>query len=271
MAQLIPDAAGAIIVTTPQSVALIDVRKCITFCRQLRLPVLGVVENMSGFVCPHCGKHTEIFSSGGGKTMADDMDVPFLGLVPIEPAVVSAGDAGQPFILKHPESETGKLFANLVAPLLVLKKREIESELSAFGNCDTCGGGDRTKTIAVPVDNGVVSGHFGHAKKFLFFEVDGSDNRIASSVEKTPPPHEEGVIPEWLRKEGADLLITGGLGAKARELFGKFGIEVVTGAPPEDPAGVVGLYLEGSLRTDANACGHPEGGGCGSGGGCGGH
>ncbi|MBN2184912.1 MAG: P-loop NTPase [Candidatus Krumholzibacteriota bacterium] len=269
--QLIPDAAGAIIVTTPQSVALIDVRKCITFCRQLNLPVLGVIENMSGFVCPHCGKHTEIFSSGGGKLMAEDLDVPFLGLVPIEPRVAQAGDSGQPFVLNHPGTETGKLFANLLAPLLALKKRELETELSAFGNCDTCGKGKETMKIAVPVDSGVVSAHFGHAQKFLFFDIDRSNNSIASPVEKTPPPHEEGVIPEWLRKEGADILITGGLGAKAKQLFGQFGIEVVTGAPPEEPARVVGFYLDGSLKTDSNACGHPDGGGCGSAGGCGGH
>jgi len=95
--QLIDRAEGAVIVTTPQEVALIDVRKSITFCRQLNMPVLGVVENMSGFVCPHCGKESPIFKNGGGKAMADDMGVPFLGSIPIEPGIVQNGDAGTPF------------------------------------------------------------------------------------------------------------------------------------------------------------------------------
>ncbi|MBN2070456.1 MAG: P-loop NTPase [Candidatus Krumholzibacteriota bacterium] len=271
VAQLIPDADGAVIVTTPQSVALIDVRKCVTFCRQLNLPVLGVVENMSGFVCPHCGEHTDIFTSGGGKEMAEDMGIPFLGSVPVDPEVTLAGDSGQPFILSHPETETGKLFSALITPLLLLKKRVMTGKPSTCGSCTSCDDGKGRMKIAVPVDNGAVSAHFGHAQKFMFYEIDCSDNSIVSALEKVPPPHEEGVIPKWLKGEEANLLITGGLGAKARQLFDQYGIDVVTGAPQEEPARVVGLYLNGDLSTSANACGHEDGGGCGSGGGCGGH
>jgi len=95
--QLIENPDGAVIVTTPQDVALIDVRKSITFCRQLNMPVLGVVENMSGFACPHCGTVSQIFKNGGGKAMALDMGVPFLGSIPIEQKIVENGDAGTPF------------------------------------------------------------------------------------------------------------------------------------------------------------------------------
>jgi len=94
--QLMPDADGAVVVTTPQEVALTAVRKSITFCNKLSIPVLGVVENMSGFVCPHCGTLTEIFGSGGGEEMAQRMGVPFLGRIPIDPSVREAGDAGKP-------------------------------------------------------------------------------------------------------------------------------------------------------------------------------
>ncbi len=120
VAQLIPDADGAVIVTTPQNVALSDVRKCITFCRQLELPVIGVIENMSGFVCPHCGKKTEIFTSGGGESMAESMGVPFLGRVPLDPEVVSAGDSGEPFVVSRASTETGRIFSALAAPILNL-------------------------------------------------------------------------------------------------------------------------------------------------------
>ena len=95
--QLVKDPHGAVIVTTPQDVAIIDVRKSISFCRQLNIPILGVVENMSGFTCPHCGKESQIFKSEGGRKMAEEMGVPFLGSIPIEPAIVSRGDGGVPF------------------------------------------------------------------------------------------------------------------------------------------------------------------------------
>ena len=280
VAQLVPDADGAVIVTTPQSVALIDVRKCVTFCKQLNLPVIGVVENMSGFVCPHCGERTEIFKSGGGGEMAADMNIPFLGAIPFDPGVVDAADMGEPYIVKHPESEVGKIFAALAAPLLSLKKREIVAATSNGGSRTSYSDGSGTMKIALPVDGGRVSGHFGHAEKFAFFEVDCSSNAIAGSSEAVPPPHEEGAIPEWLRDQGINLVIAGGLGVKAKQLFKGMGIDVVAGAPQDEPASVVRSHLDGTLQSGDNACGHGvgdraddgSGGGCGGGGqgGCGG-
>ncbi len=121
VAQLLEDADGAIIVTTPQDVALIDVRKAISFCKHIKLPVLGVVENMSGFVCPHCGKTIDIFKTGGGETMAREMDVPFLGRIPLEPSIVDAGDNGKPYYESFRESETSKAFNKIIEPLFNLK------------------------------------------------------------------------------------------------------------------------------------------------------
>lgn len=118
--QLLDGAEGAIIVTTPQDVALTDVRKSVTFCRQMNLPVLGVVENMSGFVCPHCGESVDIFKSGGGSRMADEMNVPFLGRIPLDPAMVSAGDAGAPFVEHQAASPTAKAFGEIVATVTEL-------------------------------------------------------------------------------------------------------------------------------------------------------
>jgi len=116
--QLIDDADGAVIVATPQEVALSAVRKSVTFCRQLRLPVLGIVENMSGFVCPHCGRSTEIFKTGGGERLARECGVPFLGRIPIDPAVGEACDGGTPFVGRSRSSETAKAFEKMVARLL---------------------------------------------------------------------------------------------------------------------------------------------------------
>jgi Mrp family chromosome partitioning ATPase len=117
VAQLIPDADGAIIVTTPQEVALADVRKSITFCRKLKMRVLGLVENMSGFICPHCGKETHLFKRGGGEKVAAEMGVDFLGRIPIEGAVVEAGDRGDPIVVSHPEGAVAAAFKSIIAKL----------------------------------------------------------------------------------------------------------------------------------------------------------
>lgn len=95
IAQALPEGDGAIVVTTPQGVSQDDCRKAINFVRKVELPVIGVVENMSGFVCPYCGKETPIFSQGGGREMAEQMDVPYLGSLPLVPEVVTRSDRGE--------------------------------------------------------------------------------------------------------------------------------------------------------------------------------
>jgi ATP-binding protein involved in chromosome partitioning len=121
VAQLIPDADGAVVVTTPQDVATIDVSKSVTFCRQLNIPVLGVVENMSGLICPHCSKLIELFKQGGGEEMAKRMEVPFLGRIPLDPQIVQSSDEGRPFVFHHQDSEAATAFRRIVQPLLALR------------------------------------------------------------------------------------------------------------------------------------------------------
>lgn len=109
---LTPD--GAVIVTTPQKVAAVDVRKSISFCKRVMVPVLGVVENMSGFVCPKCGELTQILPAGGGKKIAADMQVPFLGAIPMDPALAHSGDSGRVFIHHFAETPTGKMMQDII-------------------------------------------------------------------------------------------------------------------------------------------------------------
>jgi len=118
--QLLENADGAVIVTTPQEVALSDVRKGITFCRKLNLPVIGVLENMSGFVCPKCGERTDIFKSGGGEQMASQLKVPFLGRIPIDPQIVQSCDSGRPYVQHYSQSQTAEAFKEAILPLLEL-------------------------------------------------------------------------------------------------------------------------------------------------------
>jgi predicted RNA-binding Zn-ribbon protein involved in translation (DUF1610 family) len=121
-------------VTTPQRVAEQDVRKSITFCRQLRVPVLGVVENMSGFICPKCGELTHILPSGGGKRLAVDTRVPFLGAIPMDPAIAEACDSGLVFIHHYRTSATAQLMRLIIEPILSMdRSKEIEKP-AATGN-----------------------------------------------------------------------------------------------------------------------------------------
>ncbi|HFC47244.1 MAG TPA: ATP-binding protein, partial [Dissulfuribacter thermophilus] len=129
VAQTIPD-AFAVVVTTPQEVSLLDVRKSISFCNQVGMPILGIVENMSGMLCPHCGKTIDVFKRGGGMKLAEELGIPFLGRIPVDPRVVTTGDAGKPIIATYPNSHTAEAFEKLVRNVInatqALKEKLLE-------------------------------------------------------------------------------------------------------------------------------------------------
>jgi len=112
--QLIPELEGGIIVTTPQGVALLDSRKCVNFLRNLKIPVLGIIENMSGLKCPYCGKNIDLFKSGGGKKAAEEFKIPFLGKIPIDLNMVNSTDDGKPYIFQYKDSDTARIFKKIV-------------------------------------------------------------------------------------------------------------------------------------------------------------
>lgn len=112
MCQTVP-LAGAVIVTTPQSIALSDVRKAAAMFTKLKVPMLGVVENMSSFVCPHCRKESQIFSRGGAKALADKYNIPLLGAVPLDPLVCETGETGKPVSVTQPDSAPAKAFREI--------------------------------------------------------------------------------------------------------------------------------------------------------------
>jgi ATP-binding protein involved in chromosome partitioning len=112
--QLMPDINGAVIVTTPQDVAILDSRKSVGFAKQLKIPFVGIIENMSGFTCPHCGKDIDLFGRGGGEKAALDLAVPFLGSIPLEPDMVKSGDSGRPFIHFREGTPTAKIINKII-------------------------------------------------------------------------------------------------------------------------------------------------------------
>lgn len=105
--------AGAVLVTTPQDVALADVIRAKQMFDKLSIPILGIIENMSQFICPHCGKGTHIFDTGGGKKASQMMDIPFLGEIPLELSIRVGGDRGLPVVVGHPDGVEGKSFMEL--------------------------------------------------------------------------------------------------------------------------------------------------------------
>lgn len=119
--QIMESVTGAVIVTTPQKLAIADVKKSINFCEKLAVPVIGVIENMSGFICPECNKTVDIFKSGGGENMAHDMNVPFLGKIPLDPNIVEAGDSGKPFLYFYSETPTAKIMEGILDQILKKK------------------------------------------------------------------------------------------------------------------------------------------------------
>jgi len=264
IAQLIKDPDGAVIVTTPQELALIDVRKSIEFCRVLNVPVLGVIENMSGFVCPHCQTRVDIFKSGGGQTMAENMMVPFLGRIPIEPDLVKSSDDGVPFLFQHPDSETARALQLAIMPILKL------SEVAVTKKNDTVEKSEPEKEItmpekatnqvriAIPVSGQRLSPHFGHCEEFFLADVDLASRSIIRTQAVAAPPHQPGTLPVWLQQQGGQVIIAGGMGERAKSMFEERGIQVIIGAAAEPPEKIIRAYLDQALELGEDACDHGD-------------
>jgi ATP-binding protein involved in chromosome partitioning len=137
LAQSVP-LTGAIVVATPQDVALSDVVRGVSMFRKLEVPVLGVVENMSYFLCPHCGERTDIFAHGGAKEMAERMDVPFLGEIPLDTKIRLGGDTGLPVMITEPESPLGQAFTRvaeqIAARVSVMNVQSAQGSLISAGS-----------------------------------------------------------------------------------------------------------------------------------------
>jgi ATP-binding protein involved in chromosome partitioning len=243
-AQVLGSVDGVVVVTTPQDLAVLDVRKCVTFCKQLSLPVLGIIENMSGFICPHCQKRTDIFPGEGGEEIARDFGIPFLGCIPMDPTVARACDAGRPYIDFDKDSPTAQAFAHVFGPLTTESIPSTERKEP----CDM--------KIAIPLAGGKLTAHFGHCEQFAVVNVDSETKTITEQVTLDPPAHEPGVLPAWLGEQGVALVIAGGMGQRAQDLFTAQGINVIVGAPVQTPELLVTDYLAGTLQAGDNVCDH---------------
>ena len=244
--EMMDKADGAVVVTTPQQVSVTDVKKCLTFCEQLKLPVLGIVENMSGFVCPHCSKKTDIFGYDGGRDMSEEFGLKFLGSIPMDASMTTAADSGKPFIHHQNNTPTAQTINHVFKPLL-----ELNNKTENIDNKE-----QKTMKIAVPTIDQKLCMHFGHCQEFAVVDVNPESKTITGQQQMTPPPHEPGVLPKWLAEQGVDMIIAGGMGQRAQQLFEGNNIKVLVGAPVDEPENLVKLYLDGKLTTGENICDH---------------
>jgi len=253
---------GAIVVTTPQETALSNVRRSIKFCSMLDLKVLGVIENMAGFACPHCGEVTNVFSKDGGASMAAKAGVPLLASIPLDPSIVAAGDSGLAFIPRHPDSIAAKEFTKAVGPILALDEdtgaaAPSAGEVATLDPAETVDPvTDAVIRFAVPTTGGLLCSHFGHCDEFTLVDVAAESQEVLSVTMITAPEHEPGLLPSWLADRGARVIIAGGMGSHAQQLFTQQGVTVVTGASAAEPETLVRQYLADSLVTGDNVCDH---------------
>jgi ATP-binding protein involved in chromosome partitioning len=260
IAQILGHPLWAIIVTTPQEVALLDSRKSVVFAKSLDINVLGIVENMSGLTCPHCQGKIDLFKTGGGEKAATDLAVPFLGAIPIDPMVVLAGDAGIAMINFDAESETSRVFRELAVKIDGVAQSA--SAPQAFAAAQDLGRAhtppesrsELSRTIAVPSMHpggldAMRSGHFGHCDAFTLVRLDNGAISDISVVAN--PPHQQGGCQapvNLLQQSRADALIVGGIGMRPLMGFHQAGIDVYYGPEGETVGAVIAQLLEGKLE-----------------------
>ncbi len=232
VAKTIPD-AYALLVTTPQEVSLIDVRKSYNFCRKVKMRILGLVENMSGFICPHCGKEVDLFKRGGGQRLAEELGIKFLGRIPVDPRVVAAGDAGKPVIAAYPESKTAEAFEELVRNVVAATEelfRDVEE--------------GRYMRIAIPVEGPIVT-DLKKTDLFAIYDIEKGQVKV-KDVAKKP---EDTALDLWLKEQVVTHFIAPTISEEVKNRLQNIGIRLVEGIPPKIKADMaVQDYLAGIIK-----------------------
>ncbi len=233
VAKSIPD-AYAILVTTPQEVSLIDVKKSYNFCKKVKMRILGLVENMSGFICPHCGKEVDLFKRGGGERLAKELGIRFLGWIPVDPRIVYAGDAGKPMIAAYPESKTAEAYEELV--------RNVISATEEFFR-DVQEG--RYMRIAIPVDGPHVFPEVDSAELFAVYDVE-KGQVLVKDVIKRP---DNAPLDLWFKEQVVTHLLTPKISEELQKQLDRLGIQVVLGLPEKiKPDTAIQDYLAGIIK-----------------------
>ena len=174
--------------------------------------------------------------------------------MPIDPAIVESSDDGKPFVYYQSKSEAALVFEKIVEKVLDVVESKTKEENSEKKMTQQSEG--NVQRFAMPLANGMVSAHFGHAEKFMFIDWDMDNNVALKTEEKDPPPHEPGVLPRWIADEKANIMFTGGIGPAAQQILEQKGVQVVAGITGGKPLEVVEQYVNGQLESTNNTCDH---------------
>lgn len=246
--QTINDVSGAVVVATPQQVALLDVRKSLKFANLLNLPVIGIVENMSGFVCPHCGETVDIFKMGGTLKAAEDFSTEVLGKIPLDPQVVDATDSGKPYVTLYAETAAGKAMAQI--------GKKVMNKVEELAN--------REIVVAIPSENGMLNPHFGHTTYFTLYTIKQKTVSAQEEVSAVEGSHSDVIA--WLKNEkNVEVVIAGGMGNEAATICRSFGMKIFRGVGVGKCSSIIQLYIEKKLTDREGSCSGHDGGSCGGG------
>ncbi|WP_027398330.1 iron-sulfur cluster carrier protein MrpORP [Anaerovorax odorimutans] len=229
---------GIIIVTSPQELVSMIVSKAVKMAEMMKVPVIGVIENMSYLECPDCHKEIKIFGESNIQKIAHEYNIDVLAKLPLNPNIAKACDDGT-----IEEFEGGDLLDKTISILENMennKKDNIKEE----------NGGIKMK-IAVASEGKMVTEHFGHCESFIIFETE--NDQIVNKESVANPGHKPGFLPNFLNDMGVKVIISGGMGGGAIDIFNEKGIEVITGASGDAEA-VVNEYLKGNLKSTGSVC-----------------
>lgn len=236
VAKTIPD-AYALIVTTPQEVSLIDVKKSIRFCQKIKMRILGIVENMSGFICPHCGKPIDLFKRGGGQKLAEEYGLGFLGRIPVDPRIVDTGDTGRPIVAAYPESITARAFEELVRTI-VSATEEMRKDVIE----------ERFMRIAIPVTlpPEKMEQNIDKCEAFLIYDIENNRILVKDLVKKS----EKQDLLDFLAEQVATHIILYSPPQELADNLVKEGIRVlITDTPEEKPDRLIEEYLHAKIYS----------------------
>ncbi len=237
VAQLIPDAKG-IIVTQPQEISLADVRKCITFCRQIEMEPIGIIENMSGIICPHCGKKFHIFKSGGGEKIALITGLPFLGTLNFDPDLVDAADKGKLVSYMSDEKRPYNQDFKKITDNVIKRIEETKVEPVSLEEIRK----SKWIKIAVPLSKEKVAPLY-DADRIVIYEVVNGDVRYLNTVKQ-----EGHIMPSDIKNFQVNLIIVKDIKDKARYVLNRDRIGVVSNVPDLPPEKLIKEFLAGSLK-----------------------
>jgi Mrp family chromosome partitioning ATPase/predicted Fe-Mo cluster-binding NifX family protein len=237
VAKSIPD-AYALIVTTPQEVSIIDVKKSIRFCQKVKMRILGIVENMSGFICPHCGKPIDLFKKGGGQKLAEEMGIRFLGRIPVDPRVVDTGDTGRPLIAAYPESITAKAFDDLIRNIITATE-QMERDIIE----------EKYMRIAVPIDTPTKLET--NPEKFSLFAVYDVENNKILVKDVVKKPDDQSLL-DFLKEQVATHILIFDPPKELADFLVQNKIRVlVTDTSTENPDNLIKEYLEEKAKQQS--------------------